>query len=195
MLCWDDLRHFLAVARTGSTLAAGRSLAVSQTTVARRIAALEAAIGVGLFERRQAGYALTPEGEALLSEAEAVEQAAAGFEAAASGQARQASGSVRLSTAEIYAATLLPPLLVELRALHPAIRVELDTSDFVRDLAAGEADIVLRGGSPPAPGALVGRRIGHDPWTVYCSRDYADLHGIPHSREELATHPFIGGGG
>src|SRR3546814_13053234 len=42
---------------------------------------------------------------------------------------------------------------------------------------------------------LVGRRIADNGWTLYCSRDYADLHGIPHSREELAAHPFIGGGG
>src|SRR4051812_41895210 len=66
MFDWNDLRSFLAVARTGSTLAAGRSLGVSQTTAARRVAALEGAVGLVLFERRQAGYALTPAGEALL---------------------------------------------------------------------------------------------------------------------------------
>ena len=59
MLDWNDLRYFLAVARGGSTLSAGRALRVSQTTVARRIAALEQALKLTLFERRQAGYALT----------------------------------------------------------------------------------------------------------------------------------------
>ena len=73
MLDWNDLRYFLAVAREGSTLAAGRELRVSQTTVARRIAALEAALGFPLFEKRQAGYALTPAGEELLERAEQVE--------------------------------------------------------------------------------------------------------------------------
>ena len=59
MLDWNDLRYFLAVARKGSTLAAGRNLRVSQTTVARRVAALEEALGVRLFDKRQAGYAFT----------------------------------------------------------------------------------------------------------------------------------------
>ena len=66
MLDWNDLRYFLGVADHGSTLAAGRALRVSQTTVARRIAALEQAIGFPLFEKRQAGYTRTPAGEALL---------------------------------------------------------------------------------------------------------------------------------
>ena len=80
MLDWNDLRYFLAVADHGSTLAAGRALRVSQTTVARRIAALEEALGHPLFERRQAGYVLTPDGEALLDRARQVEAAASGFD-------------------------------------------------------------------------------------------------------------------
>ena len=76
MLDWNDLRHFLAVARTGSTLAAGKSLRVSQTTAARRVTALEAELGLSLFERRPTGYVLTPAGEALVAQAESVETAA-----------------------------------------------------------------------------------------------------------------------
>jgi DNA-binding transcriptional LysR family regulator len=195
MLCWDDLRYFLAVARTGSTLGAGKALKVSQTTAARRVAALEAALGLPLFERRQAGYALTPAGEALLAQAEAVERAAGGFAQAAAAQAREASGVVRLTTVEVYAVTLLPPLLKELRTVHPAIRIELDTTEVARDLAAGEADVALRGGTAPEGGGLVGRRIAADPWTVYCSRSYAQANGLPANMAELARHPIIGGGG
>src|SRR6476619_7056860 len=62
MYDWNDLRCFLAVAREGSTLAGARVLRTSQTTVARRIAALEAALGFPLFEKRQGGYSLTPSG-------------------------------------------------------------------------------------------------------------------------------------
>ena len=69
---WNDLTYFLAVARDGSTLAAAKTLRVSQTTVARRIAVLEEALGLSLFHRRQAGYALTPTGEDLLGRAEQV---------------------------------------------------------------------------------------------------------------------------
>ena len=68
-------------------------------------------------------------------------------------------------------------------------------ADEPRDLASGAADIAIRSSKQPTGAGLVGRRIADNPWTVYCSRDYADLHGIPHSREQLAAHPFIGGGG
>ena len=83
MFDWNDLKSFLAVAEAGSTLAAAQALRISQTTVARRIAALEEATGVALFERRQAGYALTPAGEGLLAHAMAVRDAADRFGAAA----------------------------------------------------------------------------------------------------------------
>lgn len=195
MTDWNDLRYFLAVARTGSTLGAARALNVNQTTAARRVAALEAATGLHLFERRQAGYALTLVGEALIAEAEAVERAAAGFEAAAAAAARDVSGAVRLSTVEVYAAGLLAPMLKDLRAAHPGIRLELDTTEKIRDLGAGEADIALRGGAGiDAPG-LYGRRIGPDPWTLYCSRAYAEANGVPPTIEALRGHPIIGGGG
>lgn len=195
MLCWDDVRFFLAVARTGSTLGAGKALKVSQTTAARRVAALEEALGLRLFERRQAGYALTPAGEALVARAEAVECAAGAFAESAAAQGREAGGVVRLTTVEVYAVTLLPPILRDLRVAHPNIRIELDTTEIARDLAGGEADIALRGGHPPEGGGLVGRRIAADPWTVYCSRSYAAANGVPADLAELARHPIIGGGG
>jgi DNA-binding transcriptional LysR family regulator len=195
MFCWDDLRTFLAVARTGSTLGAAKSLKVSQTTAARRIAALEQALGLTLFERRQAGYALTPEGEALVARAEAVEVGADAFAEAAGAQARNVGGTLRLTCVEVYAITILPPILQELRAAHPRILIELDTTEVPRDLAAGEADIALRAGLPGTKDGLVGRRIGNDPWTFYCSRSYAAAHKLPRTTRDLASHPIIGGGG
>ena len=195
MLDWNDLRHFLAVARTGSTLAAGKMLRVSQTTAARRVAALEAGLGLILFERRPAGYRLTPAGEALVERAEAMEAAASAFADAASTQSREASGTVKLTVDEIYAVTLLAPLLRELHDAHPQIRIDLDTTEEKRDLAAGEADVALRMVDRPAGGGLVGRRLTTDNWTIYCSRDYAEAHGRPRRRRELHGHTFIGGGG
>src|SRR5207247_168360 len=114
MFDWNDLRFFLAVAREGSTLAAGKALRTSQTTVARRIAALERALGLPLFEKRQAGYALTPAGEQLLERAGQVEFAAQGFSDEAAAHGRDLSGTVKITTEEVYALTLLTPLLPEL---------------------------------------------------------------------------------
>ncbi|MFD1610762.1 LysR family transcriptional regulator [Sphingomonas tabacisoli] len=195
MFDWNDARYFVAVAETGSTLAAGRALRVSQTTVARRIAALEEALGLMLFDKRRAGYALTPGGETLLAEARHLQTSAQAMAEAAAAQKRDGTGSVRLTAEESFVVSVLPPMLRDLRELHPGIVIELDATEELRDLEGGAADIAIRVSKKLEGGGLVGRRIGEDLWTVYCSREYAEAHGVPHSRRELASHPIIGGGG
>lgn len=195
MLDWNDLKYFLSVADEGSTLAAGRALRVSQTTVARRITALEEAMGLRLFEKRQAGYSLTPAGEDLLERARHVGQAVSGFSEAAAAQARDTSGTVRITTQEIFAISLLAPMLRELHECHPDILIELDDSQSFRDLGEGEADIALRSAYGDLGSGIVGRRLGNDDWTLYCSRGYAAEHGVPKTRAQLKKHAFIGGGG
>ena len=192
---WNDLRYFVAVAEQGSTLKAGRILRVSQTTVARRIAALEEAVGLPLFERRTGGYAPTAAGESLFAHARAVEAAAQDFAAAAAAQARDVGGVVRLTTEEIFANTLLGPILRELHDRHPEIVIELDTAREIRDLGKGEADIALRSTGKEQPAGTVGRRLCIDDWTLYCSRDYAARHGVPKTVEQLKSHALVGGGG
>ena len=192
---WNDLRYFVAVAEQGSTLKAGRALNVSQTTVARRITALEEAVGLTLFERRAAGYALTPDGQSLLGYARQVAGAATQFETAAASHERDLSGSVRLTTQEIFAITLLSPMIKELHDKHPQILLEVDTQQDLLDLGEGQADIALRSTGQEASAGVVGRRICIDDWTLYCSRDYAAAHGVPHTRADLKSHAIIGGGG
>jgi len=195
MLDWNDLRYFLSVADHGSTLAAGRALRVSQTTVARRIAALEEALGMPLFEKRQAGYVLTTGGEELLGRARHVEAAASGFEEASAALARDSSGTVRITTQEIFANTLLGPILRELHDRHPEILIELDTAQELLELGEGQADIAIRSTAQEPPAGTVGRRLCIDDWTLYCSREYAAAHGVPRNREDLKQHAIIGGGG
>ena len=195
MFDWNDLRYFLAVARKGSTLAAGRELRVSQTTVARRIAALENALGFTIFEKRQPGYALTPAGEQLVERAATVESSAMQFAEAAAAHARDRTGTVRITMEEIYATTLFAPLMRELYETYPEIVVEMDTEQALRDLSRGEADIALRSTAEDQPAGHVGRVLCRDDWTPYCSRNYAERHGIPKSFENLKQHTLIGGGG
>jgi len=195
MLDWNDLRHFLAVAREGSTLAAGRSLRVSQTTVARRVAALEKAVGLPLFDKRQAGYVLTPAGEELMPLAARVEHGAQQFADSAAGHSRDLTGTVRITSEDIYGTGLLSPLLRDLHDLHPKIMIDLDMIQETRDLGSGEADIALRSSSKHQPAGLVGRRLCKDDWTLYCSSDYAARHGAPKSINDLRSHTIVGGGG
>ncbi len=163
------------MADEGSTLAAGRALRVSQTTVARRIAALEEALGLPLFEKRQAGYALTPDGEALLGRARQVERPRpSNSREAAAAQVAITAERCGITTQEIFANTLLAPMLRELHERHPEIVIEIDTAQELLELGEGEADIALRSTASDAPAGIVGRRLCIDDWTLYCSREYAD---------------------
>jgi DNA-binding transcriptional LysR family regulator len=91
--------------------------------------------------------------------------------------------------------TLLGPMLRELHERHPEIMIELDDAQDFRDLGEGEADIALRSAVGELGTGIVGRRLGPDHWTLYCSRDYAAQHGVPRTRAQLKKHAFIGGGG
>jgi DNA-binding transcriptional LysR family regulator len=192
MFDWNDLRHFLAVAKAGTTLAAARELGVSQSTAARRIDALETALGVKLFDRRQSGYALTDLGKELAETATGVEVAAGAFASRAAALRRGLTGTVRITTNDLFAGEVLMPSLNAFRRAHPRILLEMVTSDRRLDLAKGEADVALRAGTPPSQANLVGRRIAKDTWSFYCSRAYAKRHGKPASLGELANHQVLG---
>lgn len=196
MFDWNDLRHFLAVARTGSTLAAARQLGVNQTTCARRLQTLEEGLGQRLFDKTQAGRALTETGRALLSAAEAVETAARGFQDQADARRRGLTGALRVTCSETLANVAVIPALVEFNQLYPEIEVEVLTGDKFLDLVAGEADIAIRAMSNPQfPPGLVIRKLMDTGWALYCSPDYAARHGQPEGLHDLTGHLMIGGSG
>ncbi|MFZ5721460.1 MAG: LysR family transcriptional regulator [Pseudomonadota bacterium] len=191
MFDWNDLKAFLAVARGGSTLAASRALGVNQTTVARRIEALEQALGFKLFERGQTGSRLTEAGEALIGDAEMVERAAIRFANQAAGQMRGVAGALRLTTNELVANTMVIPALAEFRKLHPDVQIDLVITDRSLDIENGEADLAIRTAVALAPSDLVARKIAEHPMALYCSRDYAARRGVPASLEALKDHDLI----
>lgn len=191
-LSFDDLRYMLAVAETGTTLAASTRLQVSQSTVSRRIAALEAALHIELFDKRRTGYILTEAGRLLLEPAEAVRQAVDAFSTAVDSLSREISGTVRFTTNEVLGTFVLPRLIGRLKQRYPGVRLEVDTTNVLRDLAGGEADVALRAAPAPTQAGLVGVRLVEDYWSLYCSRAYSAIHGVPHSVAELAGHAMIG---
>lgn len=195
MFDWNDLKYFLAVAEEGSTLKAAHALGANQTTVARRISALEAAFGLPLFERRQSGYRLTQAGEGLLEKASSVAAAATALQIQVESGLRATSGTVRLSTNDLMAEAVLPPMLIKLREKYPAIKVEIDQSQEVRDLGKGEADIALRQQNELKGDALIARLICLDPWNVWASKEFAERNGLPKRARDLKNFDFIGGGG
>lgn len=194
---WNDLRAFLAVAREGSTLGAAKVMGVNQTTVARRIEALEQSLALKLFERGQTGSRLTLAGQDILGEAERVEQAVATLDSRAAAHQRGMAGVIRLTATESIANSLLTPALAEFRRLYPDITVELVITDLPLDLSAGEADVALRGvNSMLADSNLVSRKLIDFVFALYCSRSYAlQRGGVPRTPEELRDHALIAGEG
>ena len=196
MFDWNDLRHFLAVARTGSTLSAARQLGVNQTTSARRLQALETALGQRLFDKGQGGRTLTEAGQALLAAAEAVEAAALGFEEMAAGTRPGLTGALRVTCSETLANVAIIPALVEFNQLYPDIEVDVVTGDRFLDLNAGEADIAIRAMSNPQfEAGLVIRKLMETGWALYCSPAYAARHGRPRGLDDVKGHILVGGSG
>lgn len=191
MLDWNDLRYFLAVARTGSTLAAAKNLKVSQSTVSRRVTALEDAIGVKLFIRKPSGYTLTPRGESVLPAAESVEAAVLSFSDSIAAEARRVAGTVRLTTVESAANAWIIPTLGLLRARYPDLRLEIMTSDQNLDLSRGEADVALRFGAKPTEEALIVRHLVDMQESFYAHEQLVAELGMPNSLEDLSRYPLI----
>jgi DNA-binding transcriptional LysR family regulator len=194
MFDWGDLRLFLAVARVGTTLGAARQLGTSQPTVVRRIAALERATGLDLFDRRRTGYALTEAGRELLPLAECVERDMQALTEAIASRSRRLAGTVRVTAPEPLANAFLAPAVLAFHRSHPGVEVQLLISDRFLDLANGEADVALRATINGLENSeLVGRKVAEAPWAVYCSRSYAAQAGVPRSIEELDGHAIVGG--
>lgn len=194
MFNWNDLKTFLAVAREGSALGAARALGVNQTTVARRIEALEESLGLKLFERDVAGSRLTDAGQDLLSEAARMEEAADSFWHRAAGHRRGVAGILRVTATEMLANAAITPALPAFKATYPGLVVELAVTDRPLDLAAGEADIALRADEVVSDD-LVGRRVAEFPQALYASRDYLLARGLPESIEDLRDHDLVVGDG
>jgi DNA-binding transcriptional LysR family regulator len=158
---WDDVRHFLALARTGSVRAAGASLAVSHSTVARRVETLETRLGVKLFDRNRDGYLLTAAGNDMLAGAERVEREMAALERGLAGQDARLEGRVRVTCTDAYVGRMLLSALAELCTQHPGLELEVHVDDAYLDLSKREADLALRAigadGSPPEH--LLGRKL------------------------------------
>jgi DNA-binding transcriptional LysR family regulator len=158
---WDDVRHFLALARVGSVRAAGSMLGVSHSTVARRVEALETRLGVRLFDRHRDGYLLTDAGREMVAGAERVEREMATLELGLAGQDARLEGPVRVTCTDPFIAKILLRGLTRLCETHPGIELDLDADAKNLDLSKRDADVAVRALAPTAtpPEHLIGRRV------------------------------------
>jgi DNA-binding transcriptional LysR family regulator len=188
MFDWNDLKYFLAVARHGSTIAAGKALGLSQSTVHRRLEELERRLGRELVTRHTSGYRLTDFGEELRPYAEQVAAAVEELVRHVSDAARDQAGVIRVTCPEPIVQRMTP-LIERFHARHPKLRVEFVMSDRYLDLSKGEADVAFRSGD--TDDELVGRKIADSIWAVYASHAYIARNGSPKRIEDLAQHPLV----
>jgi len=190
MLDWDDLRFFLAVARTGSLSAAGRELRCTQSTVGRRLVSLEARLGVRLLSRTPRGYVATSAGESIREHAERIETEALAVERLVGGQDRRLEGRVTVACIESVANVILAPCFAALHRAHPEVTIELVPAAHNLSLPGRDADISIHQVRPGQHEVIV-RRIGSIEFGLYASPDYLDQFGKPDFADGCAGHRVI----
>jgi DNA-binding transcriptional LysR family regulator len=190
MLDWDELRTFLAIARSHTLSGAARDLGVRQSTMSRRLEALEVRAGVRMLQKTPTGYVLTPAGESALAHVERMEQEALAVELTVAGHEERLEGIVRLTTIGAIAVSLLPPVLAKFRVRYPNIVVEVVTESRVLSLARREADLSLWPARPMG-NELVARKVSSIPFSLYASPDYLSRRGTPDLAAGAPGHEVI----
>jgi DNA-binding transcriptional LysR family regulator len=188
---WDDVRIFLAVARAGQILGAGRRLGLNHATVSRRVAALEEALGAKLFQRLTTGTELTSAGERFLPVAERMETDMIAARADLAGEGDEIAGAVRIGAPDGFGVAFLAPRLGELTNRHRDLAIQLVPVPRSFSLSRREADIAITV-ERPAEGRLVAGKLVDYSLGLYASRGYVERFGNPVTPGDLAGHRLIG---
>ncbi|HEX8124140.1 MAG TPA: LysR family transcriptional regulator [Allosphingosinicella sp.] len=187
---WNDLRAFLAVARSGRLTAAAARLGVDHSTLSRRIAALEHSLKAKLFDRSPSGYSPTEPGHRLLPLAEEMERLALGATETVGGTAGLVEGVVRIGSPEGFGSYFLAPRIQKLKAQYPKLVVQLVAASAVFSLAKREADIAISVSRPPAGRLLVSKLIDYD-LGLYAAPSYLAGASALECFDDLKGHRFV----
>jgi DNA-binding transcriptional LysR family regulator len=188
---WDDVRIFLAVARSGQILGAARRLGLNHATVSRRVASLESSLNAKLFRRLTTGSELTPAGARFLELAERLETELIAARADIAGEGDTVSGTVRIGAPDGFGVAFLAPRLGALTTRHRELVVQLVPVPRSFSLSRREADIAITV-ERPGEGRLVASKLVDYTLGLYASRSYLGEMGMPQTRTELARHRLVG---
>ncbi|ABE37191.1 bacterial regulatory helix-turn-helix, lysR family protein [Paraburkholderia xenovorans LB400] len=175
MFDWENVRHFLAVARIGTLSGAARSLKVDHATVSRRLSALEDEIKTRLIERLPRACKLTLIGQRVFELAQGMEEDAYAIERFVDASRSPLSGKVSLSAPPVLVAHFLAKHLADFRRVHPGVQLSVSGEARQISLSRREADVALRL-VRPEEGTSVVRKLGRMSFDLYASRDYPHLH-------------------
>ena len=187
---WDHLQVFLAVARQGQMLEASRKLGLNHATVARRIEALESALGTPLFHRRPNGSALTDAGEHLVPTAERVEAEILAAAARLRATEAEPSGTVRIGVPDGLGNLFLARELGLLATRYTNLVIELVPLPRSFSLSRREADLAI-GLDRPAHGRLTLSKLTDYTLGLYAARTYLERAGPVANEDDLAGHAAV----
>lgn len=172
MFDWEDLRHFSVFAQRGSLSAAARALSVDHVTVARRIAALEAQLGLELVERRPRAYILTGDGEHVARLADRMLTESLAIERVSRAGGIDLVGEIVVHAPSALAMVLIAPRLTRFREAHPDLLLRLDVGDAAT--TAVEADLSVQW-LRPMGGAKGGRKLGALRFGLFATPGYLNI--------------------
>jgi len=185
---WDDLRLFLAVGRSASLSEAGRRLGLDQSTVSRRLKALEARLDTRLIDRRTEGHVLTAAGTEMMETARNVDSEIAAIDRRLAGRNSLLTGRLRVTCTDAFLNRYLAPHVAGFALAHPEIDIDVTTSYQHLSLARREADIAIRTTARP-PETLIGRRLFRFALGVYGAADH--VRALP-DRPDPASLTWLG---
>lgn len=171
MMNWDDLRLFLAIARTGSISGAARHLGVQHSTVSRRIRQFEDKLGTRLIDRKNGHYELTSAGEHLKEASQRIESEVLAVDGNLVGKDTQQVGPLKVAALNNMASTILMPMFASFNRKLPQVELHIIVSNIDASLSQREADVAIRLTNTPSE-TLVGKRIVTVASCIYGSRDY-----------------------
>jgi DNA-binding transcriptional LysR family regulator len=188
---WDDLRFFLAVARSGRLTTAARRLNADHATVSRRITSLETSLKAKLFERRPQGYGLTLHGEQLLAKAESMETEALAIQSEIGGADMALTGTVRIGAPDGFGTVFLAPRLAKFVNAYPGLEVQLVAMPRLLSLSKREADVAITL-APPKEGKIVARKLADYRLGLYASAEYLGSAAPITAPDDLFSHRIVG---
>lgn len=189
-LAFDDMKLFARVAALGSLSAVARERDVPVSQVSRTLARIEKTSGARLVHRSTHGLSLSAEGETFLVYCHRITHAFDELQGEFAHQAGEASGLVRVAASSLIAQYLLLPSLGALNQRHPNLRVDLQVSDQLADMARDGIDIAIRTGTA-LPETQVARALGHLDRALYAAPAYEKRAGLPQHPDELSQHRLI----
>lgn len=187
---WNHLRAFHATATTGSLSAAARQLGLTQPTLSRQVAALEAALGVALFERVGRRLVLSQIGAEMLERIGVMAETVDMVALAASGRVQKISGKVSISATDTYSAYILPAIIERIRNEAPQITIAVVASNEISNLHRRDADIAIRHVAPARSG-LSGQHIRDTEAYFYASNGWVARNAVPNLPTDLTGTTLI----